>query len=243
MVIIRDDRPSPSRNSAGRGTRAVSERPNKQVLLSGEADDLAQRPIPVVRFEDAVLLERVRGGDREAFGVLVSKYQDQVYNTCWRMCGHAEDARDLAQEAFFRAYQSIGSFHGRSGFYTWLFRIAMNLALSHRRKARYRRAQSLDQSPNCGAEAEPLRDQVADGAAEPPAGRAMRAELHEQVERALNTLDPDHRAVIVLRDIEGFDYAEIAQILDVAPGTVKSRLHRARLALRELLRPYVDPAG
>ena len=220
----------------------MSKRPNKQAVLSDAEDVSRAGCVPAVRFEDAVLVERVRGGDIDAFGLLVSKYQDKVYNTCWRMCGHVEDARELTQEAFFRAYQSIASFQGRSGFYTWVFRIAVNLTLSHRRKAKHRRVQSLDQVENPGARDEPLRDQVADGAASNPASRALTTELERQVERALDDLDPDHRAAIVLRDIEGFDYAEIARILEIAPGTVKSRLHRARAALRERLRPYVDEA-
>ncbi len=220
----------------------MSKRPNKQVVLPDAEDVSRAESVPAVRFEDAVLLERVRGGDVDAFGLLVSKYQDKVYNTCWRMCGHVEDARDLTQEAFFRAYQSIASFQGRSGFYTWIFRIAVNLVLSHRRKTKHRRAQSLDQTENPGTHDEPLRDRVADGAAPNPAGRALATELERQVELALDSLDPDHRAVIVLRDLEDFDYAEIARILEIAPGTVKSRLHRARAALRERLRPYVDEA-
>ena len=124
----------------------MSERPNEQGLPQYADGALVDRPVRSVRFEDALLVERVRSGDVEAFGLLVSRYQDRVYNTCWRVCGHVEDARDLTQEAFLRAYQSIASFQGHSGFYTWIFRIAVNLALSHRRKARYRRAQSLDQN-------------------------------------------------------------------------------------------------
>jgi len=201
---------------------------------------VTEGPLPAVRFEDAVLVERVRDGDMEAFGLLVAKYQDRVYNTCWRMCGHVEDARDLTQDTFFKAYQAIALFQGRSGFYTWLFRIAVNLALSHRRKAKYRRTQSLDGEGNPGTGSEPLRDRVEDVSAPSPVGRAMAAEMHQQIERALDALDPDHRAVIVLRDIEGFDYAEIAGILDVAVGTVKSRLHRARAALRDELNPDMD---
>ena len=221
----------------------MSRRPNRQALLPDADVSSPNGPVPTIRFEDAVLVERVRGGDMDAFGLLVSKYQDKVYNTCWRMCGHVEDARDLTQEAFFRAFQSIASFKGRSGFYTWIFRIAVNLVLSHRRKAKHRRALSLDGDGASATQAEPLRDRIADESAPQPAGRAMASELQRHVEQALETLDPDHRAVIVLRDVEGFDYAEIARILDVAAGTVKSRLHRARASLREQLRPYVDEGG
>ncbi|MCP4592133.1 MAG: sigma-70 family RNA polymerase sigma factor [bacterium] len=167
-----------------------------------------------------------------AFGQLVSKYQDRVYNACWRLCGHSEDARDLTQEAFLRAYRSLDSFRGHSAFYTWIFRITVNLALSHRRKARVRQAKSLDADRGADQESSPLRDRLEDRNAPSPDQRLTDAELHQRAEQALEALDPNHRAVVVLRDVEGFDYAEIAQMLDIAPGTVKSRLHRARAALR-----------
>ena len=219
----------------------MSERPKKQTLLSSPGAGLS--PEPAVRFEDAVLVERVRDGDVEAYTTLVTRYQDRVYNTCFRMCGNAEDAADLTQEAFFRAYQGIGTFHGRSGFYTWLFRIAVNLVLSHRRKAKYRKATSLERRGSGDQQAESLRDRLADPRAAMPEERAVAADLRHQVERALETLDEDHRTVIVLRDLEGFDYAEIARILEVATGTVKSRLHRARAAMHTLLAPYVENGG
>lgn len=221
----------------------MSRRPNKQVLTRNANETLAAEPVPAVRFEDAVLVERAQGGDMSAFGLLVSKYQDKVYNTCWRMCGHVEDARDLTQETFFRAYQSLASFRGHSGFYTWVFRIAVNVTISHRRKAKHRRTQSLDRNEDATTPADPLRDRVVDESAPQPASRVLVTELQQHVEKALDALDPDHRAVVVLRDLEGFDYAEIARILEVAPGTVKSRLHRARAALREQLKPYMDATG
>lgn len=192
-----------------------------------------------IRFEDAVLVRRVQDGDAAAFTTLVSKYQDKVYNACWRLCGHVEDARDLTQEAFFRAYQGIATFKGQSGFYTWLFRIAVNLALSHRRKASYRTAQSLDGPVGYGSQADPLVARMADPSAPNPSARTMQTELQGQIEAALESLEPEYRTVVVLRDIEGMDYAQIAAVLEVAVGTVKSRLHRARAALRERLAPYV----
>ncbi|MCK4658226.1 MAG: sigma-70 family RNA polymerase sigma factor [Phycisphaerae bacterium] len=221
----------------------MPERPNKQTVLCNTGDLPSESPVQALRLEDAVLVERARGGDVEAFGLLVSKCQEKVYNMCWRMCGHVEDARDLTQEAFFRAYQSIASFQGRSGFYTWVFRIAMNLSLSHHRKARHRRTQSLDQETLSNDASEPLRSRISNGSAPQPADRLLADELQQQVEDALKALDPGHRAVIVLRDLEGFDYAKIAQILEIAPGTVKSRLHRARTALREQLKPYMGNTG
>ena len=103
-----------------------------------------QIPATTVKFEDAVLVRQVQAGEVVAFADLVRKYQDRVYNTCLRICGNREDASDLAQEAFLKAFESIGSFRGKSAFYTWLFRIAVNMSISHRRKRRVRDTLSLD---------------------------------------------------------------------------------------------------
>ncbi len=193
--------------------------------------DRGPRPIP---FEDAELIERIKNGDTESYGVLVRKYQDRVFNTCWRICGHLEDARDLTQEAFLKAFDSLSEFQQRSGFYTWIFRVAVNLALSHRRSAQRRGMVSLDQLGGAAeTQAGDLSRQVSGRSPVDPARSAGDEELQGRVTRAIQQLDDDHRAVIVLRDIEGFDYRELAEILSIPPGTVKSRLHRARLAVRD----------
>ena len=189
-------------------------------------------------FKDAALVQRVQAGDMTAFTELVRRYQDRVFNTVWRICGHSDDARDLTQDAFLKAYESIGSFRGHSGFYTWLFRIAVNLAISHQRTAKRRPAQSLDAAPEAGtggSQAATLAARMQEKMAHNPAGEAIKTEIHGHVVAALQKLDDEFRAVIVLRDIEGFDYGRIAEVLGIAPGTVKSRLHRGRLALRTLL--------
>lgn len=193
------------------------------------------KPVPL---EDAELIEQVKAGQTESYGRLVEKYQDRVFNACWRVCGHLEDARDVTQEAFLKAFDGISTFRQQSGFYTWVFRIAVNLALSHRRKARLRYMVSLDESVSLGgSQAEELARRVKDASTEDPAGAAGQAELHGCVARALQELDHDQRAVVVLRDIEGLDYQEISDILQIPTGTVKSRLHRARMALREAILP------
>ena len=200
---------------------------------------MSEQPQRVGGFEDALLVEQVQAGRTEAYAELVRRHADAVFNTCWRVCGNLEDARDLTQEAFLRAFEGIGRFRGQSAFKTWIFRVAVNLALSHRRKKRGRQMLSLDQPAGsaAGTQAERLAQRIADeGQAEPPAA-ASGAELQGKVLRALQGLDEDQRAVVVLRDIEGFDYQQIAAILEVPPGTVKSRLHRARMALREALAP------
>ncbi len=193
------------------------------------------RPVPL---EDAVLIEKVKAGHAEAYGVLVRKYQDRVFNTCWRICGHLEDARDLTQEAFLKAYDQLAGFRQQSGFYTWVFRVAVNLALSHRRDAKRRHSVSLEEGAALtGTQAEGLARRTGHAADDDPARAAARTELHGCVVRALQALDDAHRAVVVLRDIEGFDYRQIGEILGIPAGTVKSRLHRARTALCEAIRP------
>lgn len=192
--------------------------------------------------DDLSAVQRVQAGDMAAFAELVSKYQDRVFNTCWRICGHLEDARDLTQEAFLKALKSIGSFRAQSGFYTWLFRIAVNLAVSHRRREDYRSARLLDSGG----------DAMASAGVTTPSGLRLvvpeeadanmeRREIHSRVVNAIQALDADQRAVVVLRDIEGMDYRQIGELLEIAPGTVKSRLHRARSALRKSLAPVIDP--
>ena len=193
-------------------------------------------------FEDAALVRRMQAGEMTAFTELVRRYQDRVFNAVWRICGNLEDARDLTQDAFLKVYERIGSFRGQSGFYTWLFRIAVNLAISHRRSAKRRRTQSLDATPEAGlagSQAASLAARMQEKVPHNPSGQAMSAEIHGHVVAALQKLDDEFRAVIVLRDIEGFDYSQIAEVLGVAPGTVKSRLHRGRLALRKILAPVL----
>ncbi len=194
--------------------------------------------------EEAELVEQCRKGNLTAFGRLIAQYQDRVLNTCWRMCGSREEAEDLTQEAFVRAYQSIGQFAGRSRFSTWVFRIAVNLAISERRKARGRRVISLDQdgdgrgtnSPSASAAERPASSETS------PSDHLLSRERERSVLAALAELDDESRALVVLRDVEDLSYSEIAEILGIPTGTVKSRLHRTRLALRERLVGTADTA-
>lgn len=186
--------------------------------------------------DDAALVERFRGGDPSALGPLIEKYQDRVFNTCRRLCGRPDDAADLTQDVFVRVFETLGSFAGRSAFYTWVFRIAVNLAISHRRRAGPRRTISLDAARR---DADDERggapgDWLASDGSRPDDAIAER-EQESLAAMALAELEDEARAVIVLRDVEAFDYEQIGEILDVPVGTVKSRLHRARLALREKL--------
>lgn len=188
-----------------------------------------------VSLEDAQLIEKIRTGQSEAYGQLVRKYQDRVFNTCWRICGHLEDARDVSQEAFLKAYESLPTFRQESGFYTWIFRIAVNLAMSKRREVSRRRTVSLDEGGTVLGEQ--ARHLLRRASAQGDSASEEEGELRGCLARAIQELDPDYRAVVVLRDIEGMDYQEVAKILEIPTGTVKSRLHRARVLLSTALRP------
>lgn len=185
---------------------------------------MADTAIP---FDDAVLVRQCLRGDLTAFEPLVAKYQDRIYNLCWRLCGDRHVAEDLTQDAFLKAFESLETFRGASGFYTWLYRIAANLSLSHRRSER------RQMNVGTGTEWSDMPNQAArlhrggDEADGQPEVAAQRDEVRRLVWQAIQELDDEHRAVVVLRDMEGLDYAEIAEVLQMPTGTVKSRLHRA----------------
>lgn len=182
--------------------------------------------------DDQETLERFRSGDRDAFGDLVGRYQDRLYRCLIRIAGDHHDAEDLLQDVFVKAFRGLGAFHGDSQLFTWLYRIAVNTALSRRRRGRGRApVLSLDQTREEGGSPTDPADPVR-GAPE----QAVAAEEVEQVRRAIDSLDDDHRTVIVLKDMEGLPYDEIAEIVGCPRGTVKSRIHRARMAIREKLK-------
>ena len=186
---------------------------------------------------DAELLEASRGGDSEAFGELVLRCQDRVYHLAFRLSGNEADALEIAQESFLKAYRALGSFRGESAFFTWIYRIALN---EYRSRQRFRAVRPVERSlesavrRNDEEECSGLKERLAADGPD-PSQEAGRAERKEMVEEALARMEREQRAIIVLRDIDGRDYEEIAEILGCPRGTVKSRLHRARLALKELL--------
>jgi RNA polymerase sigma-70 factor, ECF subfamily len=184
-----------------------------------------------VSADDHRLIAACLKGDPAAFGELVRRYQDRLYNTVYRQLDNAEDAQDVVQEAFLNAYQSLDSFKGHSEFFTWLYRIAVNTAISLKRKQRV--TLSIDAGRNGDHGIEPL-----DGSEYSKPGQGLeRAEEERRVQEALNRLSPEHRTVLILKDMEGQKYEMMAEILQVPIGTIRSRLHRARAELRELLQP------
>jgi RNA polymerase sigma-70 factor (ECF subfamily) len=182
-----------------------------------------------VNAEDQRLIAQCLDGDNAAFGELVRRYQDRLYNTVYRLVDNAEDAADVVQDAFLNAYQSLDGFKGDSLFFTWLYRIAVNTAISHKRKQRV--LLSIDAGRNGVASVQPL-----DESEYSRPGQALeQAEQGQFVHQALQRLSPEHRAVLILKDMEGQRYEEMAELLGVPIGTIRSRLHRARAELRELL--------
>lgn len=185
--------------------------------------------------DDAVLLRSSRKGDMDAMAALVAKYQDRLYNAILRMCGNRDDAAELCQEAFVKALEGMAAFRQDAGFYTWLFRIGMNLAISHRRRGGRVKFHSLDPAAGDGETPHRLTDVMSDPRQPDPSEQAAESDAQRQVMVALVGLDEEFRSVVVLRDIEDMNYDEISRVLGVPIGTVKSRLYRARCMLREKL--------
>ncbi len=170
--------------------------------------------------EDNRLIAEALQGHPEAFGELVCRYQDRLFNTMCRLLGNAEDARDVVQEAFLHAYLALDRFKGQARFFTWLYRIAFNRANSIKRKHKAVSSLNHDYRQNdTGKGTAPLEQ----------------AEEERRIQQALDRLSPEHRAVLIMKDMEGHKYEVMAEVLQVPIGTIRSRLHRARLELRALL--------
>ena len=180
--------------------------------------------------DDDRLIADCLKGQTAAFGELVHRYQDRLFNTVFRLVDSAEDAQDVVQEAFLHAYQSLDRFKGESQFFTWLYRIAVNSAISLKRKQRIVVSLHVDRE---GQGSVPEPHDVSE--LSQPDLVLERADEERRIQAALNRLSPEHRAVLILKDLEDQKYETMAEILQVPIGTIRSRLHRARLELREVL--------
>ncbi len=181
--------------------------------------------------DDDQLIDQSLQGDTTAFGQLVCCYQDRLFNTVVHLTGSREEAEDVVQDAFVQAFVKLNTFQGNSAFYTWLYRIAFNTAISRRRRKRVQ--SSTDQA----------REQTGDepvDTGDAPSDRMERQERAAQVQTALNGLSEEHRSILILREMEGCCYESISEILDLPIGTVRSRLHRARLQLRDQLKEVMQ---
>jgi RNA polymerase sigma-70 factor, ECF subfamily len=182
---------------------------------------------------DAECVRRLLQGEADAFEVLVRRHQKAIFNLVYRMLGDYDEAAEVSQETFLSAYRSIGQFRGDANFSTWLYRIAINHASTRRRSlARWQqRTVPLETT-------EPVNEREPD-----PADTVEQREIQKLVQKALNGLEASDAMIIVLKDLQDVPYEEVARVLDVPVGTVKSRLHRARKALRSRLAPYFKTRG
>ena len=186
--------------------------------------------LATVNTEEKELIDECLAGQTELFGRLVERYQDRLYNTLLKVLGSADDARDVSQDAFVHAFKKLSTFRGNSLFYSWLFRIAMNAAISEKRKARRMSASIEIAHQQAGFEP---ADQHPDSH---PSHSLELTERQTLVREALAQLSEEYRTVLVLKEIEDLRYEEIARMIDCPIGTVRSRIHRARCELREKLR-------
>ncbi len=184
--------------------------------------------------EDQAAIDRVLSGDSAAYAELVERYQRRLLGLLTHACGNPHEAEDLAQETFARAYRKLELFSGQSQFYTWLCRVAMNWLVSQKRRKRIE-----NQLPREGFDSA----MGAMGSLSGAEDEAERNEIRSQVQSAVAMLDVERRAVILLRDFDGMDYDAIAETLDIPVGTVRSRLHRARLELKTILEQKVGHLG
>lgn len=177
---------------------------------------------------DAACVRRLQRGDIDAFEILVRRHEKTIFNLVYRMLGDYDDAAETSQEVFLSAYRAIGQFRGEANFSTWLYRIALNHATTRRKSAalRQKRFVAIDGTDMIDS------DQIG------PAETLETKELRDRVQRALSELEPEDATVILLRDLQDVPYEDVARVLKIPVGTVKSRLHRARQALKAKLAAY-----
>lgn len=188
---------------------------------------------PEERDGDGALVERAKGGDETAFASLVHRHNERAFAVAYRMVRQREDALDIAQEAFVRAYQSLAGFKGEARFSTWLHRIVVNLALDHLRRQAHHEA---NEYRDAWALEEAARQVVAPSP--DPQQAAEAAQMRRLIQKGLEGLPAEQRAALVLREIEGLSYKEIARAMRCSIGTVMSRLHYARRKMQAVLRPH-----
>lgn len=187
---------------------------------------------------DRLIVQRVQAGEVAAFDTLILKYRERVYGVIYNMTANREDAADLTQDAFIKAFQSIHRFHAQSSFFTWLYRIAVNSTLTHLRKAKLRTFFSFEKINDEDKTAE-LVNQMTDRKG---ADRELFIrELQEKLNEAMMKLSIKHRTVVTLFEIEGLGHEEIAEIMECSVGTVRSRLHYAKQLLQGELQQYLNP--
>ena len=207
--------------------------PARRIDFQKEAETSSPTPNPE---DESALVKRARQGDLGAYDELVRRYQERIYATVYHMTSNHEDANDLAQEAFIKAYQALKSFKGGSSFYTWVYRIAVNKTINFLKQRKNRAVMSLDDL-DLNAERDP--DLVALISEKTPRREVNLSELQEKLNAAMQKLSEPHRLVVTLHDVQGLSHEEIAEIMDCNIGTVRSRLFYARQQLQAHLSDYL----
>lgn len=192
------------------------------------------------RDEDFLIVQRVQAGDKKAYNLLVSKYQRRVARLLTRMVKNQEDIDDVVQDTFIKAYRAIGNFRGESAFYTWIYRIAINTAKNHL-VTQNRRPTTLNESND--EDGETFEDNSALSNIDTPESLMQTKQIGEAVNDAMAALPDDLREAIIMREIDGLSYEEIASAMDCPIGTVRSRIFRAREAISQKIKPLLDPKG
>ena len=185
-------------------------------------------PMVSAAISDAECVQNLQRGQTDAFEILIRRHEKTIFNLVYRMLGDYDEAAEVSQEAFLSAYRAIGTFRGDSNFSTWLYRIALNHATTRRKSLNTRQQRNISIENT-----EPVSDPQPG-----PAETMEKKEIRERVQQALNSLEPDDATVILLRDLQDVPYEEVARVLEIPIGTVKSRLHRARQALKTELASY-----
>ena len=198
--------------------------------------DVASESKVATATDESILVKRARQGDLGAYDDLIRRYQERIYATVYHMTANHEDANDLAQEAFIKAYQALKSFKGGSSFYTWVYRIAVNKTINFLKQRKNKAHMSLDDL-DFNAEHDP--DLVALVSEKTPRREVNLAELHEKLNAAMQKLSEPHRLVVTLHDVQGLSHEEIAEIMECNIGTVRSRLFYARQQLQAYLSDYL----
>ena len=205
-------------------------------ISKATAGSIAESPLEEVQDSDAVLVARTQKGDLDAFDFLARKYRERLLSVIYNMTSNREDAADLTQETFVKAFRSIGKFKGKSAFFTWLYRIGVNVTLSHLQKNKARRFfsfENLAEEVNQETAYEILDSKTR---SDRP---TMLNELQEKLNEALQKLSNKHRTIVVLFEIDGLSHKQIAEIMNCSEGTVRSRLHYAKQQLQAYLSDYL----
>ena len=182
--------------------------------------------------DDGDLIRAVKSGSHEAFGELLGRYEKRIFNAVLRLVGNPVEAEDIVQDTFLKAFKALGTFQQESGFYTWLYRIAINAAVDFRKKRKRRKAYSLDDEENELAGSLQSDDPL-------PEDGPSQIEIEAALRKAIDRLPDKFRTILVLREFDGLSYEDLAKVLKISKGTVESRLFRARMKLRQRMERYL----